>query len=77
MTRLRPALLVAVLGSTGFGGLLALEHVSNAASAPTPTVVNTVQQANQSDAAHVRHCTDAKGQDFQKNKHCRGVSGAQ
>ena len=75
LTGTRKALITAVLGSTAFGGLLALEYVAPNAAAPSTTVIQNVENA--SNGNHVKHCTDGKGQDAQKNKHCREVSGAQ
>lgn len=76
MTRVRPALAATVLAASAFGGLLALEYVAPSAAAPTTTVIKTVNQAGSSEE-HLRHCTDGKGADAEKNKHCRDVSGAQ
>jgi hypothetical protein len=76
--RARPALLATALLTTGFGGLLALEHTTTAA-APPAQVITTVPQADTAGASaeHTRHCTDGHGKDAEKNKHCRDVSGAQ
>lgn len=75
LTGTRKALIAAALTSTAFGGLLALEYVAPNAAAPPTAVITNVE--NSSNGNHVRHCTDAKGSDAQKNKHCREVSGAQ
>ncbi len=75
------AVLMAMVGSVAFGGLLALEHVAPNASRPPVQVIDANHQADQTDAGssaeHARHCTDSKGTDVTKNKHCRAVSGAQ
>ena len=79
VTRVRPALVAAVIGAAGLGGLFALEHVTP--SAPPTTVIDVVNMKQtdpgQSNGNHVKHCTDGKGKDAEKNKHCRDVSGAQ
>ena len=80
LTRVRPALAAAVIGAAGIGGLLALEHVTP--SAPPAAVIDIVKakQTNPgvpSNGNHEKHCTDGKGMDDEKNKHCRNVSGAQ
>jgi hypothetical protein len=81
MTRVRPALFAAVLASSAFGGLLALESAGSNAAAPPASVVDTVRMSDSTTAGtspeHTRHCTDGNGADATKNKHCRGVSGAQ
>lgn len=79
VSRLRPAVLAAALATAGLGGLLALEHVT---PSTTPATVIEVVKSNHStshgsNGNHTKHCTDGKGKDAAKNKHCAAVSGAQ
>jgi hypothetical protein len=77
--KIRVSVLAVVLGTAGFGGLLALERVAPSGGART-AAINVDLRSSQGDHGngggdHDKHCDDGKGKDDQKNKHCRPVSG--
>ena len=76
---IRTPVVVAVLATASFGGLLALEKVAPADGPRTSVIDVDLKSHNDAGASaqHEKHCTDGKGKDGEKNKHCRPVSGHQ
>lgn len=83
----RTRTLVRLLWAAVLAGALALGATSFEQSDSAPTMPTSTSPAFQplgsvkaqadvskSQADHTRHCTDGKGRDGEKNKHCRAMS---
>jgi hypothetical protein len=77
---LRRVAIVTAVGLAG-GGLLVLEHVGTGGATGQPSHVPpnarpAATSAHSNTGTSVpNHCTDGRGRDNEKNKHCRTASG--